>query len=153
MTTTTDIGEEYLVDEQPDGDTIQVGLFNDDTDELSEDDDLNAITTEPDGNDYERQSFSVSTGVLSGTGGGDYGWESDAQVQIDVSDATTTVDSGFFIATFTSSRAGDSSDTEHLIGWFALETSYDLGAADTPDAFTFAAGDLEQAVSGTGSGS
>lgn len=143
---TTDIGEEYFVDQQPNGDTITFLLYDDSTDTLGETDDLAAITSEPDNaNDYARQSDTVTTGQLSGSGNGDYGFDNDNQVQFNVDNNTETVDAVGFIANFTSSVAGDGSATDHLIAADDL----DAGTTDLTDisTVTWSAGDLEHKIS------
>ena len=144
---TTDIGEEYLIDEEQDGDTVTFLLFDNDTDSIGEEDDLADITTEPDdAEDYDRQSSSVSTAQLAGSGGGDYGYQTDADVVFSVSDNTETVDAIGFVATFESSVAGDSSPEDHLIGVDELASSLDLTDFDEIE---YEAGDLEHVVSGS----
>lgn len=145
----TDIGEEYVVGRDPDGDTLTFILFDNETDNVGETGDIADVTTEPDGADYERQSSTVSTAQLAGSGGGDYGIETDATFEFDVTDATTHVDSIGYLATFESEVAGDSSPTEHLIAVDALAARYDLGDAATPDKFEFLAGEVELRASGT----
>lgn len=143
---TTDIGEEYLVDQQPDGDTITYLLFDDSLDGITETDDLSAINNEADStNDYARQSDTVSTAQLSGSGNGDYGYDNDNQVQFNVDSNTDTVDSVGYIANFTSSVAGDGSATDHLV---AVD-SFDAGSTDLTNisTVTYSAGDLEHKVS------
>lgn len=144
---TTDIGEEYIVDEQPDGDTITFLLFDDSTDEIGEEDDLADVTTEPDtAADYERQSSPVSTAQLAGSGGGDYGYANDDTVTFVVSDNDETVDAVGYVATFESSVAGDSAPEDHLIGVDGLSTSLELTDFDEIE---YAPGDLEHVATGT----
>ena len=140
----TDIGEEYLVTSNPDGATVTFTLYQDGTDGLTELADLGDITTEPDGAAYARQSSTVSVGQLSGAGGGDYGFQTDSQVQFDTSDSTRAVDAVGYIVTFASEVAGDGgAASDHLIGGAELSSTYQLSDYDT---VTYEAGDLELPV-------
>jgi hypothetical protein len=94
-------GEEFVF-KQLDGETVTVSLFNDATDSLTDADDLGAITTEPSGTAYSRQSATVT---LSQARDGDAKLDVD-DVTFDVSDSTQSVDSCVIIVNFTSSQAG-----------------------------------------------
>lgn len=135
----TDIGKEYIVDEQPDTDTLDVLLYDETTDTITEGDDLAAITSEPStANDYARQTgVAISTSQIVGT---DYGFDNDNEVQFLVGTNTETVDAVGFIANFTSSVAGDGSATDHLIAAMNMSQDRDLSNYDT---ITFDPGDLE----------
>lgn len=146
----TDIGEEYVWTGQADGDTITLLLFNDATDALAESDDLAAITSEPDdANDYARQSVTVSTSQLTGSGGGDFGFSNDATVTFTLGTNTETIDAVGYVANFTSSVAGDGSPTDHLIAADALNQSYDLSQFDSFE-LSYEAGDLEHVATNGG---
>lgn len=141
---TTDIGEEYLVEQQPNGDTIIFALYDDSTDTITETDDVAAVTTEPTGSGYSRQSSAVTTEQLSGSGNGDWGYDNDSLVTFDVSDSTETVDHVAYIVNFDSAVAGDGGTAaDHLIAVDPLSQSRDLSNYDTIE---FAAGDLEHKV-------
>jgi len=56
----TNVGEEYLYENNADGDTVKIGLYEDATDALGEIDNLSAVTTEPTGSAYSRQSDAVA---------------------------------------------------------------------------------------------
>lgn len=136
----TDIGEEWLVETAVDGATVTVGLYNDSTDTITDADDLAAITTEPTGAAYARQSSTVATLQI----GGDFGFDNDVQLQFDVSDSNETVDHGFFIVNFQSDTvAGDGAAVDHLVAVAQLTQSRDLSQIDQ---LTIAAGDLQQTL-------
>jgi len=146
---TTDLGEEYLVDNQPDGDTLTLILFSDAADNLQETDDLADLTSEPDAaNSYARQTSTVSTGQLSGSGAGDFGLSNDATVTFTLDTNTETIDAVGFVATFQSSVEGDVSATEHLIGADELAVEYPL-AEFNELTIEYQAGRLEHVVTGT----
>lgn len=143
---TTDIGEEWLMEVAQDGASVTFLLYNDSTDTITETDDVGAITTEPTSGNYARQTDTVTTEQLTGTGGGDWGYDNDADVVFDVTNTTETVDAVGYLATFTSTVAGDSGDTEHLIAVDTLSETRDLSNYDEIE---FPAGDLEHAITGT----
>jgi len=133
----TDIGEEYVVENNTNGATVTITTFNNSTDALSESSTLSSITTEPTGASYARQSSPVTTLQI----GGDFGFDNDSQLSFDVSDSSQTVDHAAFIVNFQSDTvAGDASATDHLIGYAALSQSRDLSQIDT---LNIPAGDLE----------
>lgn len=144
---TTDLGEEYLESGNADGDTITFLLFDDSTDNIQENEDVGDITTEADdAESYARQSSLVSTSQLAGSGGGDWGYNTDSEITFDVETNTETVDAVGYLATFESTVAGDTEPTEHLIAADGLTTTRDLSEISE---LTFAAGDLEHVISGT----
>lgn len=140
---TVNIGEEYLVDESPNGSTHTVGLYNDATDQFSETSDIGDETTEPTNTNYARQSTTVTTQQLSGN----YGYNNDSLLSFDFSDQSTSevVDTALDITNFESSVAGDASGSpaDHLIGNPALSQDRDIGSIDTLE---IAAGDLTVTV-------
>lgn len=111
-------GEEYIVDKL-DGETRDVGLYNDGSDALADADDISAITTEPSGS-YARQSATIST---SKNGNGNYEIEL-SDVTFDTSSADQSVDSGFVVVNFDSDEAGDGGTaSDHLLFTFPIEDS------------------------------
>jgi len=137
----TNVGEEYIVENDANGETVKVALYDNSTDSISDPDDLSAVTTEPAGGAYARQSSPVTTRQI----GSDFGFDNDSKIAFDTSDSSTTVDHAAFIVTFQSdSVAGDSSATDHLIGVAELSQSRDLSQIDTVEV---AAGDLEVTIS------
>jgi len=124
----TNIGEEYYTENNVNGETVTVGLYNDSTDSLGETDDLSALTTEPTGSNYARQTSTVTTKQISG----DFGFDNDSQLSFDTSDSSQTVDAAFVVVNFQSdSVAGDGSATDHLVAAGDLSQSRDLSSIDT----------------------
>jgi hypothetical protein len=125
----TNIGEEYVIENNTNGATIDVGLYNDTTDALGETSTLSSITTEPAGASYARQTDTVTTEQISG----DFGF--------DTSDSSQTVDAFFVVINFTSDTvAGDGATTDHLVAAGDLSQSRDLSSIDQVD---ISAGDLD----------
>lgn len=145
MVTATDFGEEWIVTRNIDGATIIVALYDDATDSLGEQSDESDITTEPDGTDYARQTDTISTIQLTGTGGGDFGFENDTEITFNVSDATTEVDSGAIIVEFQSTITSDSQAQPHLIGFDTLDVGR-LNLSDETEV-TYEAGNITQVIS------
>jgi len=123
------LGEEFLIETSPDGDSIDYGLYNDSTDALTEGMRLGDITTEPSNANYARQTTTVTTAQLSG----DYGFDNDSQLSFDFSDQTTseTIDAAFIVGNFQSGITGDGSGTDHILGNPALSQDRDIGSIDT----------------------
>jgi len=132
----TNVGEGYLYENNADGETVKVGLYEDATDALGESDNVSAVTTEPAGSAYSRQSATVTTRLS----GGEFGIDTDSQLSFDVSDSNATVDAAFVVVNFQSdSVAGDGSATDNLIAAGDLSQSRDLSSIDT---LNIPAGDL-----------
>lgn len=111
-------GEEYIVDKL-DGETHDVGLYNDGTDTLADADDVGAITTEPSGS-YARQSATILTAKNAN---GNYEIQV-GDVTFDTSTAEQSVDSGFIAVNFDSDEAGDGgAASDHLLFTFPIEDS------------------------------
>lgn len=108
----TNIGEEWAIENDLNGATLDVGLFDRSVDPVDVASDLGDITTEPGGAAYSRQSVSVSTKAL----GTDFGFDNDSDVVFDVSDSSRDVDHAFYVVTFQSDGvSGDSSPQDHLV--------------------------------------
>lgn len=127
-----DTGEEFIMDlVASSGETFVVGLYNDSTDNLSDSDDLSAITTEPDNtNSYARQNQSASgTNVdISGTNA----LLNFPTQTFDVSTNSENVDSYFVIVNFDSDVTGDAgTPTDHLFFNGALSQTRDLSQIGT----------------------
>jgi hypothetical protein len=136
----TNIGEEYLIENNAQGATVKVALYNDTTDSISDSSTIGDITTEPGGASYARQSSSVTTRQI----GSDFGFDNDSKLSFDTSDSSNTVDTAAFIISFQSdSVAGDSSANDHLIGVADLSQSRDLSQIDIVEV---ASGDLEVTI-------
>lgn len=132
-----DTGEEFIVDIVFRQDTItkpasvSIGLYNDSTDALSDSSDIGAVTTEPAGSSYARQSATLDGADFTNqdnTGN----WESIiADQTFDTSDSTQAVDSYFVVVSFVSDDTGDTSATNHLLFTGGLDASYDLSNVDS----------------------
>ena len=131
-----DTGEEAILDDffeesltKPA--SVTVGLYNDGTDALSDSSDVGAITTEPSGSAYARQSASFGTGDFTNQdNAGD--WESIiADQTFDTSDSSQSVDAYFIVINFTSDDTGDTSATDHLLFTGSLDQTYDLSNVDS----------------------
>jgi len=126
--TLTDIGEEWLVKSDLSTATVDVGLYNDSTDSLTDSDDVANITTEPGDGNYARQTnVSISANNISG----DWGVVTDGKVTFDLQNTTPEVDAYFFVVSFQSETAGDSSAQDHLVVAGSLSQTYDLNSVDT----------------------
>lgn len=126
----TDLGEEWMITNNLDSTTVDVGLYNDSTDSISDTDDISSISTEPSDGNYSRvSSVALSASDISG----DWGVDNDSQISFNVSGTTGTVDSYFFVANFQANDTGDGSSTDHLVLTGSLSQSYDLSNVDTLD--------------------
>lgn len=133
----TNIGEEWYTENNVDGVSITVGLYDDSTDALGETSTLSAISTEPGGSNYNRQSDTVTTDQFSGN----FGFDNDTTLSFTTDDSSQTVDAAFIVVNFQSDTvAGDSGATDHLVAAGDLTQSRDLSQIDTLE---IAAGDLE----------
>lgn len=122
-----DIGEEWYTETAINGSTVIVGLYNDGTDAITDTDDLAAITTEPSGSNYARQSDTVTVADISG----DWGFQNDNQITFNTSDSSQTVDGAFMVVNFDSDEAGDGGTaTDHLVATAQLSQSRDLSQVD-----------------------
>lgn len=124
----TDLGEEYLIKNNLDGDAVDVGLYDDSTDAISDTNDLADITTEPSSGNYLRQDNVL---VEQGDFSGDHGVDNTNKITFDVSGTSGDVDSYFFEVSFQAEDTGDSSAQEHLILTGSLSQTYALSNVDT----------------------
>jgi hypothetical protein len=126
----TDLGEEWMIKNNLDSVSVDVGLYNDSTDSIADSDDIGAITSEPSDGNYSRQTgISVSASDISGN----WGIDNDSQISFDVTNTTGTVDSYFFVFNFQADDTGDGSAQDHLVLTGSLSQSYDLSNVDTLD--------------------
>jgi|APHM01.1.fsa_nt_gi hypothetical protein len=124
----TDLGEEYIVKHNLDGDSVDVGLYDDSSDSIGDSDDIGNINTEPSNGNYVRQSnVSISASDFSGN----WGVDNVNKVTFDVTNTTGDVDSYFFVANFQANDTGDGSAQDHLILTGSLSQSYALSNVDT----------------------
>jgi hypothetical protein len=132
-----DTGEEFVIDVVFRSDTltkpgsVNVGLFNDSTDSLSDGSDIGDITTEPAGAAYAAQSASLDGSDFSNTdSGGD--WQTTITDQtFDTSDSSQSVDAYYVSVSFQADDTSDGSPTEHLFWTGQLDQTYDLNSVDS----------------------
>lgn len=124
----TDLGEEFLIKNNLDGSTVDVGLYDDSVDNIGDADDLGSITTEPGAGNYLRQDNVL---IEQGDFSGDHGVDNSNKITFDVSGTSGEVDSYFFEVTFQAEDTGDSSAQEHLILTGSLSQTYALSNVDT----------------------
>lgn len=111
--------------------SLDIGLYDDSTDNLADSDDIGAIATEPTGASYARASVSFGTVDMTAQDNGS-DWEVDFVDQtFDASDSSQSVDSYFVVINFTSNDTGDGSATDHLLFTGSLDQSYNLSNFDT----------------------
>lgn len=130
-----DVGEEFIFDFTPDGETMTVGVYDDSTDALGESDTLSAVSTEPGNANYARQSSSTNTKELSG----DYGMVNATSVSFDFSDVSSgdvseeTLDTTMVIFNFQSSRLSQGSPQDNLVANPAMDNTHATGDVDKID--------------------
>ena len=125
-----DLGEEELMTNGFDGQTLTVGVYNDSTDGLDDTSTVSDITSEPTNANYAPQTSAFTIANLSG----DFGVDNDTELSFDFSDiATTEVVDAFFIE----DGAGN------LYFNAAMTQDRDIGALDSLDV---APGDLQIVV-------
>ena len=119
----TDLGEEWLMKNNTDTASLDVGVYDDSTDAITDTEDLSDITTEPSDGNYSRQTgIAMSASDLSG----DWGFDNDSKVTFDMTNTTGSVDSYFIVANFQASDTGDGGANDHLIATGALSQPYNL---------------------------
>ena len=125
----TNLGEEYWNKNDLEGVSIDIGLYNDSTDTITETDNLSEITTEPSGDSYDRQTDTFSTAKISGN----WGIQNDSSLSFDVSDSTQTVDAFLLVINFQAEDTGDEEANDNLVACGALTQSRDLSQIDCLD--------------------
>lgn len=122
-----DTGEEFLLDVHFLGDSkpssVDVGLYNDSTDSLTDSDDVGDISTEPSGASYARQSASFGSNFTNSDSSGDWQTVID-DLTFDASDSSQTVDAYFVVVNFQSDDKSDGSASDHIY-W-----SGDMGSSE-----------------------
>jgi len=95
--------------------TVNVGLYNDATDTLSDGSDIGAITSEPTTGNYSRQSLNLdSNDITLSVSNGDL--QASGTVTFDVTDTGETVDGFFVVVTFQSDVVNsEASENDHLL--------------------------------------
>jgi hypothetical protein len=135
------LGEEYYND-QVTGVSLDVGLYDDATDGLSDTSDVGDITTEPGNTNYARQT---STFSVFKNASGNYALQNDSQISFDFTDVAdgdpedVQVDTAFLVVNFQADETGDGSAQDHLLGTAGMSQARQTGSVDTID---YAAGDL-----------
>ena len=105
--------------------SLEILLFNDSTDSITDSDDVGSVTTEPSDGNYTRQTVTLDSSDVTLT---QESGEIQAQIVVtfDVTDTTGTIDSAMALNDFTSTVVGsDGSATTHHI-WSANIGSADL---------------------------
>lgn len=132
-----DTGEEAIIkyfftDEITRPSSIDIGLYNDAVDDITDAQDVDDIDTEPTGASYSRQTVQFGTAEMtSQTSGTDWGVEFDSR-GFDTSDSSQIVDSYFAVINFQSEETGDSSANDHLLFTAPLDSDYDLDNLSSP---------------------
>lgn len=134
----SDYGEEFMIrktflENLGSVTSVQIGLYNDTTDALTDSDDTGAVTTEPSGTAYGKISKDFGTTDFTGQMPGTEVEAIISDHDFDLSDDTSgSVDSYFLTITFQANQvSSDSAQTTHLVARGALEQSYDLASVDT----------------------
>lgn len=122
-----DAGEEYLMKNGFGGASIDTGLYNDSTDAIAETDadPSTAITTEPSGANYARQSSTPSASDEAGDWGISY------SVSFTTDDSSSTVDGVFALINFNSTDSAINGD--NIVYTAGLSQSRDLSQIDQLD--------------------
>lgn len=135
MASLTDIGEEYVTrvigNDLTKVTSLDVGLYNNTTDSLSDTSDLADLSTEPTGSAYSRQTISLSGDVTMSNSGGDWQIQQSTTETFDTSDSSQSVDSYFYVVNFNSTEAGDASANDHMLIYGDLDSTYDLSSIDS----------------------
>jgi hypothetical protein len=121
--------------------TLTVGLYNDSTDNLSDSDDIGAISSEPATGNYTRQSLSLDSGDLSLSTNGSGNVQVDGTVTFDVTDTGETIDGFFVLVTYQSDVINsEGSENDHILISGTLGTddlsqysSFDVTVQDAMD--------------------
>jgi len=122
--------------------SVEISLFNDTTDALSDSSDVGGITTEPVGASFARQTASFSAADFTPQDNASQNWEIViADQTFDTTDSSQSVDAYFIVINFDSDDAGDAgTPTDHLYFTGDLDQTYDLNSVDT---FTLSGAGLE----------
>ena len=131
-------GEEFILDYVfTDGSSraanIDIGIYDDATDSLNETDDLNAITTEPSGAAYARQSANFPGDFINSFSSSVSNWQTEIVDQtFDTSDSSGIADSYFVLINFISDEAGESSTgSDHIFFTGSFDDSYTIDQIDS----------------------
>lgn len=122
------IGEEYLLTNVVDNDTLRIGLYNDTLDAIEEGSNYADINNEPGNSNYSTVDVKFSATNIDGN----WGVNNDDMVEFDFSDIqddSVEVDTAFVLAQFDSTEAG--TDDWHLIANPSLSQTRKVGSIDT----------------------
>jgi len=114
--------------------SVDILLYNDATDALTDSSDVGAITTEPAGAAYSRQTVSLDASDVSlSQAGGDL--RAEAAVSFDTSDSSQTIDAYAVVVSFQSDIVNsESSANDHLLTSAGVGQTIDLSSGnDTVD--------------------
>jgi len=114
--------------------SVDILLYNDSTDSLTDSSDVGAITTEPTGSAYSRQTVSIdASGVSLSQASGDL--RAEASVSFDTSDSSQTIDAFAVVVSFQSDVVNsESSANDHLLTSALVGETIDLSSGnDTVD--------------------
>lgn len=138
-------GEEFAINDLFRIDTlnkptnVSVGLYHDgevsgDTtngDDLGDNDDIGAISTEPTGSKFARQTASFDSEDFFVEQNANGNFEAIiADVAFDTRDSSQDIDAYFVVVNFQSTDTGDSSQNNHLYFTGPLDQLYDLNSVD-----------------------
>lgn len=111
--------------------TLEITLYNQSTDGLTDSSLPSEITTEPTGSNYARQTIALDTAEITTeqNTNSNYQFVFEDQTLI-TDDSTQSVDAYAVFVTFQSDLQGDSTTNEHLFFAGNLDQEYDLGQID-----------------------
>lgn len=112
--------------------SVDVGLYNDASDNLSDSDDIGAIGSEPTTGNYSRQSIALDGSDVSLSVDGSGNLMAEGTVTFDVTDTGETVDSFFVVVEFQSDVVNnESGENPHLL------ISAEFGTTDLSNYLSF----------------
>jgi len=111
--------------------SVSIGLYYDATDALADGSDIGAITTEPTGGSYARQTASFDGADFTVQDNANGNWEAVIVDQVfDTSDSSQDIDAYFVVVNFQASDTGDGAANDHLYFTGPLDQTYDLNSVD-----------------------
>jgi len=107
--------------------SVDILIYNDTTDAITDGDNLTDISTEPGGASFSRQSVSLDSGdvTVQENGNGNVEFVL-ADVTFDVSDSSQTVDAWGIIADFDATLLSEGNNGDNVIATGSLDQSRDL---------------------------
>lgn len=111
--------------------SIDILLFNDSTDNLSETSNLSDITTEPGSGNYTRQSVSLDSSDITVSEDGSNNYEVDiANLTFDTTGESQSVDGWGIVVNFDGTDSTNGNNDDNLIANGSLSQEYDLSQID-----------------------